>query len=277
MTEMRRGHDRAGGFTLAELMVSMGMAVTLMLVVVAVMGAGSDGFGQANRRVNANVEARAALTTMTDDVAGMLFDDNFVVKTGDGTWPSGELSFLALKPRGAQDGSKASGDLCFIHYYTAVTQPLEEERGPFSRKLYRRLVSSADVMDVLRSGGDFESPAADPARIEDEPVAFNVVQFEVMPKLLETGGEAKVWQEGDGQPDFIDVVLRVTDNATAGTLRAESDWDGSGPLAKRLLGDGSENDPGKRVQTFSVTIPMSAGLRAEVDGDDGNGEGGADG
>ena len=89
MTERREGHKRAGGFTLAELMVSMGMAVTLMLVVVAVLGAGSEGYGQANRRVNANVEARAALTTMTGDLAGLLFDDNFVVKTGDGTWPSG--------------------------------------------------------------------------------------------------------------------------------------------------------------------------------------------
>ncbi len=107
MTEAGRQGTRVVGFTLTELIVSMGMAVTLMLVVVSVMAVGSDGYGQANRRVNANVEARAALTTLTDDVAGILFDDNFVLKTGDGTWPSGELSFLALKPRGAQDASKA--------------------------------------------------------------------------------------------------------------------------------------------------------------------------
>ena len=94
------------------------------------MAAGGDGYGMANRRVNANVEARAALTTLTDDVAGVLFDDNFVMKRGDEAWPSDELSFLSLKPRGAQDSSKASGDLCFVHYYTAVTQPLEWARMP---------------------------------------------------------------------------------------------------------------------------------------------------
>lgn len=275
MIEERWAGKRAGGFTLAELIVSMGMAVTLMLVVVAVMAAGSDGYGQAHRRVNANVEARAALTTLADDVAGMLFDENFVRKTGDGTWPSGELSFLALKPRGAQDGAKASGDLCFVHYYTAVTQRLEENRGPYSRKLYRRLVSSADVMEVLRDGGDFESPTVDPARDEDEPVAFNVVQFEVTPKLLQTGGSARAWQDGDERPDVIEVILRVTDNETARLLKDEGDWDGSGALARRLLGEGSESDAGKRLRTFSVTIPVTGGAaEGERDGD---GKGGADG
>ena len=129
-------------------------------------------------------------------------------------------------------------------------------------------------MDVLRDGGDFESPTADPTRDEDEPVAFNVVQFEATPKLLQQGGKAKDWKEGDEQPDFIEVVLKVTDNATAGTLRSESDWDGSGALAKRLLGDGSENDPGKRVRTFSVTIPVNGGVRDRDDDDDDNEEGG---
>ncbi len=262
--------DRAAGFTLTELIVAMGMAVTVMLVVVSVMAAGSDGYGMANRRVNANVEARAALTTLTDDVAGMLFDGNFVLKTGDGEWPSGELSFLALKPRSAQDGAKASGDLCFVHYYTAVTRQLEEDRGPFSRKLYRRLVSSADVMDALRNGKDFESPVVDPTRDEDEPVAFNVVQFELKPKSYHAGGLVKDWKKGEGQPDFLEVVLRVTDNETAGLLRNEDDWDGSGALARRLLGEGGENEDGKRLRSFSVTIPVTGGSNTGGESDEGD-------
>lgn len=260
MTEARRHRTRVGGFTLTELIIAMGMAVTVMLVVVSVMAAGSDGYGQANRRVIANVEARAALTAVADDVAGMLFDDNFVLKTGDGTWPSGELSFLTLKPRGAQDASKASGDLCFVHYYTAVTRQLEEERGPYSRKLYRRLVSSSEVMDALRDGKTFDTPVADPTRDEDEPVAFNVVQFSLRPKLLEAGGTAKDWRTGDRRPDFMEVLLRVTDNETAGLLRNETDWEGGSELARRLLGGGGEDDEGQRVRSFTVTIPFTGGV-----------------
>lgn len=273
---MRRNRTASAGFTLTELVVAMGMAVILLLVVVSVMAAGGDGYGMANRRVNANVEARAALTTLNDDLAGLWFDDNFVVKEGDGPWPSGELSFLALKPRSAQDSGKAAGDLCFVHYYTAVTQQLEEERGPHSRKLYRRLVSSADVMEALREGKDFKTPVADPGRIEDEPVAFNVVQFGVQVKVSQAGGTAKDWTNGDGRPDYLEVVLRVTDNETAGLLTSADDWESGGVLAGRLLGEGAGSDEGRRLRSFSVTIPVTGSAGAEDEEPPTSNEGGDD-
>ena len=243
----------------------MAMASILLLVVASVLTAGGDGYGIASRRVAANVEARAALTTLTDDAGGLQFDDNFVVRSGSGTRESGELSFLALKPRSAQDSSQASGDLCFVHYYTAVTQPLEEDRGPFSRKLYRRLVSSAEVMTTLRDGKNFETPVADPGRIEDEPVAFNVVQFEVKAKVLQTGGKSKDWMKGDARPDYLDVTLKVTDNATAALMPTEDDWDGGGGIAERLLGSTGASEDGKRLRSFSVKIPLTGWEATESD------------
>ena len=267
---VERGTDRNGaaprGFTLTELIVAMGMAVVLLFVIFGMLGVGGRGYSAAMGRVDGTVEARAALTTLVDDVAGMRFDDNFGIVVGSDVWGSSELRMMVFKPRSAQESDKASGDLCFVHYYTAVTQELEGDTGPFSRKLYRRLVSSADVMKELKEGRSFESPVADPERLEDEPVAFNVVQFLVEPKVRGVDGEDTDWKKGDGRPDYLVVSLRVTDHETAGLLRAEADWEESGGLAERLLGQSEEgrgeagqvgaSKEGKRVRAYQVVVPI---------------------
>jgi prepilin-type N-terminal cleavage/methylation domain-containing protein len=246
----------AGGFTLAELMVSMSIGSFLLLIVLAVVGAGGDGYDAATQRVDANVEARAGLTTLADDIASMLYDENFVVSELNGSWSGSELSFLTLKPRTAQDSSQAAGDLCFVHYYTAVTQQLEGETGPFTRKLYRRLVSSAEVISTLKGGGDYTTPVRDPKRREDEAIAFNVVQFLVKPMVEQDGGEAEEWQEGDEAPDYIEVTLRVTDSRTAALLPDEADWESGSGLAEGLLGSEADPEAGKNLRTYEVVIPV---------------------
>jgi hypothetical protein len=251
-----RFRSAGGGFTLTELIVAMGMAMLLLFVILSMLGTGGRGYSAAMGRVDANVEARAALTTLADDVAGVRFDENFGFVKEGGPWSSSELWLMTMKPRSAQESGKASGDLCFVHYYTAVTQELEEDAGRFSRKLYRRLVSSADVMRDLKDGKTFESPTADPKRLEDEPMAFNVVQFLVEPMVRQEGRENTLWKKGDGRPDYLDVSLRVTDNETAGLLTAEADWEGGGGLAERLVGENEEGQNGKRVREYQVVVPI---------------------
>lgn len=244
------------GFTLTELLVAMSIGSVLLLTVLAVVRSGGEGYEVATRRVDANVEARAAMTTLAGDLSSLRFGENFVLRELDGAWRGSELSFLTLKPRSSQDSAEAAGDLCFVHYYAAVTRPLEGETGPFSRKLYRRLVSSRSVMDTLRGGGDFRDPVRDPARPEDEAVAFNVVQFRVEAKIEDEAGGVRDWQEGEGKPDFLEVLLRVTDNRTAGLLEEESDWEFGSGLAGRLLGREDNPDSGQRLRTYRVVVPV---------------------
>ena len=141
---------------------------------------------------------------------------------------------------------------------TAVTQEIEGESGAWSRKLYRRLVSSSEVMKLLREDEDFADPEADPERAEDEAVAYNVVQFLVEPKVLddESGVESDWDRELGEGPDYVDVTLRVVDDRTAVLLPEEADWEGEGALARSLLGDGPDAPEGKRVRTYRTRLPF---------------------
>ena len=65
-----------------------------------------------------------------------------------------------------------------------------------------------------------------------------------------------MWKKGDGRPDYLEVSLRVTDNETAGLLTAQTDWEGGGGVAERLLGSAIGNEDGKRVRTFHVVVPI---------------------
>jgi prepilin-type N-terminal cleavage/methylation domain-containing protein len=258
MTDPERARqDRsARGFTLAELMVSMSIGTIILLVVLSVVASGGDGYDTATRRVDANVEARSALTALADDSASLRVDGNLVLEDLNGAWAGSEISFLTLKPRSAQDSSEASGDLCFVHYYTAVTQQLEGNTGPFSRKLYRRLVSSGPVMKTLKDGGDFTSPNKDPKRREDEAIAFNVVQFLVKAMVELEDGTLEEWNRLDNEPDFLDVTLRVTDNKTAALLSAAGDWESGSGLAEQMLGSEADPESGKRLRTYHIVIPV---------------------
>ncbi|NNC87435.1 MAG: prepilin-type N-terminal cleavage/methylation domain-containing protein [Akkermansiaceae bacterium] len=254
---------RSRGFTLAELMVAMAVGTILLLVVLGVMSSGSEGYAAATGRIDANVEARAALTTFSDDLATIrpspVNDLSFSIRQGEGVWPSSEAWFFALKPRSAQDAGKASGDLCFVYYYTAVTRELEGEAGPYSRKLYRRLISSADVMEMLRNGDDFLAPKPDPERLEDEAVAFNVVQFLAEPWVVNSeSGQVEAWtrESGLAGPDFVDLTLRLTDDRTAALLSKEENWEGDWPLARQFFGEGPGSAEGKRMRTFKTRLPL---------------------
>lgn len=253
----RRG-GLGAGFTLTELIVAMGIGMVLLLIILGVLRVGGDGYDAATRRIDSNVEARAALAALTDDAGSLQFDENFQIREESGPWTSSELSFMTFKPRSAQDSKLASGDLCFAHYYTAVTRQLEGESGPYSRKLYRRLVSSGAVMDQLQEGGDFRDPVKDPERVEDEAVAFNVVQFLVKAMVRGSGGGLSEWDGEFGVPDYLEVTLRVTDNRTAALLPGVADWSEGSELAGRLLGSESDPEAGKRLQTYYVVIPVNA-------------------
>ena len=267
------------GFTILEVLVSTGIGVLLLGIVLTIVQVGGEGYARTSRKIDTNVEARSALRTLVDDLSTTQFDEFFGTKgSALSRWPSNELWFMALKSEDAQDASKATGDLCFIYYYTAVTRPLEGESGAFSRKLYRRLISSADVMSMLKGeeGTEmerkydfklpFSPPDPDPVELEDEPVAFNVVQFLAEPLTINGAGQRVPWVEGAREelaggegseepellaPDLIRMTLQVTDEETAAILTEMEDWEPGSDLATRLL---SDENGGGRLRTFQMTI-----------------------
>ena len=246
-----------GGFTLIEVLVSSGIGVILLGVVLAVMGVGVDGYSRTMARVDANVEARTALRTIADDVAAIHLDESFGVRALPQGGGAGEIWFSTRKARAAQEPSQATGDLCFVYYYTAVTGPLETDRRPYSRKLYRRLVSSGEVMSKRKAGESLAMPQARPEAPADETIAFNVVKFLLEPMVRAEDGEEGRWIEDGPDPTHLRITLQVADNETAGLLTSVDDWDGETALSRRLLGpDPNTPTSNEHLRTFNLTVPI---------------------
>lgn len=229
---------RAAGFTLVEVMVSAGISMVIILVMLATMLSGTQGYDQATRRIDALVEARAAMGVMSDDVSTLvsISEEEFGWQASDERFH--EIWFLTLKPEGAQDPAKSQGDVCYVHYFTAVTRDLPLPDAAFSRKLYRRFLSSADLVENLRNG-TLPTPVANVD--EAEAVAFNVTRFVAQPLMANTtdgvGGALIPWTQGGGPPESLAIEFQVVDGDTADMLKTEADWNLDTVRAQNLIAE----------------------------------------
>lgn len=235
---VKRGGDRAAGFSLVEVMVAAGISMVIILVMLATMVSGTQGYDEATRRIDALVEARAAMGVMSDDVSTLvsITEEEFGWQASDDRFH--EVWFLTLKPEDAQDPAKAQGDVCYVHYFTAVTRDLPLPDAAFSRKLYRRFLSSADLIENLRNG-TLPEPVTN---VDDaEAVAFNVTRFVAQPLVSDVfdgvGGALVPWAQGAGAPESLSIDLQVVDGDTADMLKTEADWSLQTPLAQNLVAD----------------------------------------
>lgn len=242
------------GFSLIEVIVAAGIGTFIILMMAMTMRLGTDGFNEATRRIDALVEARAALGVMADDVSTMVgaSEDEFGWKSSDERFH--EIWFLTLKPIESQDPDKAVGDVCFVHYFTAVTQDAPVEDAAFSRKLYRRFLSSGDLLQRLTSG-TLPSPSADPNRAE--AVAFNVTRFVAQPLArTSTSGPLTEWSEGNGLPVSLGIDFQVVDGDTAALLREEEDWNLTTPVARTLIIEDDDEDESNRGRDFQLNLEI---------------------
>lgn len=211
------------GFSLVEVLVSMSLSLFVLLTMLAVTEMSARGYQGATRRIDTMVEARGALRILADDVSTMLGQGDSLFGFDDSREHFHELWFLTLKPVDAQDENKAVGDVCFVHYFTAVTPDSPVVDSVSTRKLYRRFLASEDVLPSLRLG---KLPENERAPEEAEIVAFNVMGFRVFPQAL--GTEAAVYER-------LGVELFVLDNETSVRFRTAADWSYETLLAKELL------------------------------------------
>lgn len=251
---LRTSQSNQKGFSLVEVMVAATVGTAVILMMTFAMRVGADGFQQATQRIDAVVEARAALSVMADDVSTMV---------GGGTQEFGwdntderfhEVFFLTLKPVSAQDASSAVGDVCYVHYFTAITQDAPVADAAFSRKLYRRFLSSGDILSRL-TGGGLPTPNADPNSAE--VVAFNVTRFIAQPKArLSDFGPLEDWTPGNGVPEALEVDFQVVDGDTAALMNQEADWNFTTNRSQNLVLEVNENDESNRGRNFQLNLEI---------------------
>lgn len=253
--QSRRYRSHRRGFSLIEVLVAAAVGTAIILMMSMAMRVGTDGFNEATRRIDALVEARAALGVMADDVSTLVgaSDDEFGWSNDDERFH--EVWFLTLKPTEAQEPDKAVGDVCFVHYFTAITPDAPVEDAALSRKLYRRFLSSGDLLERL-STGTLPVPVADPD--SSEAVAFNVTRFVAQP-LAQTAGNGPLteWIPGDGLPNSLRIDFQVVDGDTASLLRNQEDWELTTPLAQTLvLEDENSEDQSRRGRDFQMNLEI---------------------
>ncbi len=243
-----------GGFSLLEVLVAAAVGTGIILMMATTMQVGTSGFDQATRRIDALVEARAALGILADDAATMIGGgtDEFGWAESDDRFH--EIWFLTLKPISAQDPDRAVGDVCLVHYFTAITPDAPVTDAAISRKLYRRFLSSADLLSRLNSG-TLQRPEADPERAEI--VAFNVTRFVAQPLIDDTNiGPLSEWEPGNGIPTSLGVDFQVVDGDTAALFRREEDWNIQSNVAQELLLEINEEDESSRGRDFRLNLEI---------------------
>lgn len=237
-----------GGFSLIELLCSMGIGSLLLLLAASVLGGSGAGYERVGGGVAAEREARALLSQMGSDLASARFHKDGVLEKSVKPWPVDRLGFLSLQPAIAQSDAGRIGDLCAVSYYVKDLVI----GGRTVRCLMRGFRPSVETFNAL----DQESVPTlfDEQEPIDEPVAFGVVSFEVSPKVRDPSGRWVEWVKNDtAGPEALDVRLVIARRELAGRLELPADWDGAGTHTD-LLGEPSEVERNANLEVFGTLI-----------------------
>lgn len=230
------------GFTLLELLVTMGIGAVLLLVAATLLGRAGDSYGQGSGSVAAEREARAVLTQMGEDFAKAVWHPETVLETGGEGWMRARTGFLCLQADDAQSEDGRTGDLCAVHYYIKDI----EVGSATVRCLMRGFRESGEVFPALKAG-PLEPMFAE--KDTDEPVAFGVLSFEATPLVRNAGGELveRPSTPPDSAPEFLRIRLVVARRELLGKLATTRDWDSS-----PLRGDPLKASDNRNLEIYEV-------------------------
>lgn len=245
---MNSPHQKAGGFSLVELMFSMAIGSIILILAATTLGSSGESYERVGGSVASEREARALMSQLTSDLSTARFHKDTILQKSSATWATDRLGFLTLQPEEAQSDSGRIGDLCAVHYYIKDLTI----GGKTVRCLMRGFRESADTFGALATG------SLGPLFVErpnlDEPIAFGVVSFEARPKSRDATGKWIDWVGNDTTgPEGLEVKVVVARRDLTGKLKLPSDWNGGGSTAA-LLGMPSKADQNKFLEIYATTF-----------------------
>ena len=243
--------------TLLEVLVTCSVGAIVLMVLAGVLGQTGTVYADSNRAVEMLRDGRAGLGILRRDMAGMIRPvataDIKLSYVRDDAKMETACGMFTLQALGAQSRASASGDLCYVLYYLAVT---DDPYSGVSRKLYRKLVSSADLAALLAKP-IFVPPLPTPE--SDDVVAFNVLDFTMDFKFRAptTGRWSLATTHAEVQAaEECEVTLRVLSGVASKALEKHDDWLPNGGEHEGFDFDKDENDD-PAVRTFRALFSLN--------------------
>lgn len=203
------------GFSLAELLMAMAVTSLLMIVLLSMVGQSSANYKVAHRKVTTMADSRALFHFLENDLASQVAGTRFVLLQD----AEGRTQWTFVRQRDAQQ-SDATGDLMGCYYYVAFTA---DDRWRCSPKLLRRTLDVPATLEWLHAGDAATLPLADPAI--DEPMAFNVLHWEIRGRTRDASGQWQPWNGAMGtMPEHLELIWESVDDHTAQRLKTEQQW-----------------------------------------------------
>jgi len=234
-------------FTLVEMLVTTAVLSIFLIVMIGILDQASRAWNQAEQRVDAFREGRAAQFILDRDLTNLATPSgqpSFFHNAHSDTIQIGatlppetngdSLFFTALLPLNAQSGNQRS-HLCIVGYYLAYTPDSSGPQAQRSYKLYRHLTDSEDAFPILSS---FFKTGTTPlvsviprpvsGLIGDEVLARNIINFKITPlRRNDNTGDLEpvpgTWSATE-RPAMVKVSFDAFNYNTAASLRKPADW-----------------------------------------------------
>lgn len=205
----------AAGFSLVELLTAMAITSLMMFALLSLVGQSSTNYRISQRKVSAIADSRALFHFLENDLSSRVGNTKFFLRTN----PANHSEFAFIRTRDAQD-SNATGDLATCVYYVAYSN---DDANSGSPKLFRRTLDGPSTQRLLEQGNAATFPATDPTM--DDPIAYNIVRFEVRPLRRAADGSWQPWLDtATTAPEVLEITLDLTDDFSAQRLSQEAQW-----------------------------------------------------
>ena len=235
------------GFTLPELLFSMAIGAMVLMLAASMLGTSGESYERVGANIASEREARALITQLSSDLSTGFFHKDGLIQRDSSLWAKDQLGFLCLKPDEAQSKNQAIGDLCAVNYYIVD----KEIGGKIVRCLMRGFRNSGETFEKLKNDRVAEL-FVPPTDNSDEPIAFGVISFTVIPKVLDNAGRQIDWDitRNPTGPTAFTFRLILARRDLAAKLRTTSDWDGGFKLIG--LPEKANENPG--LEIYETTL-----------------------
>lgn len=240
---MNKSQKHPNAFTIVELLVACVLLIFLVMLLLSVFQHVASSYQQTESRAESFRDGRAALHLMAKelnsliDASGVQTNTNAVALPRivvEGSDTNKAFGFLANVSQASQPTTNALSDVAIVGYFVAENT----NATPPSKSLFRTLLPSDEAFTRLEAtGGDLiESADLDPSMPFTEPVANNVVDFQV--KVLDAEYQEIANPNGGTNEAFIEVDLTVIGSRSAQAYFAPS---APAALKERIMATDARN------------------------------------